>query len=60
MKLNNKQITMITDTIKELVGAGIDALAKAFLPVETDKPKTRRKNRQHRVKKDIQTNTVEI
>lgn len=58
MTLNHKQVTMITDTIKELVGAGIDALAKTFIQVETDKPKTRRKNRQHRVKKDIKTNTV--
>jgi len=59
MTLNEKQVNMITDTIKELVGAGIDALAKAYIPVETDKHKTR-KNRQHRGKKHNKSNSIEI
>jgi len=60
MGLNEKQVTMITDTVKELIGAGVDALANRVFPVGTEKQKTRRKNRQHRAKKTDKPNLIEV
>jgi hypothetical protein len=57
MSLNEKQVTMITDTIKELIGAGIDAIAHTYIPVETEKSKPK-KNRKHREKKTSREDTI--
>ncbi|KKL74266.1 hypothetical protein LCGC14_2066600 [marine sediment metagenome] len=59
MFLNEVQIKRITDTIKELIMTGIDALVEIYFPVETEKPKTKR-NRKHRATKKIGTGSKSV
>ena len=51
MILTIEQVTMISNTIKEILGVGIDTLIKRFIPVETEQLKTR-KRRKRRAKKN--------
>ncbi len=57
MILTVEQITMISNTIKEIVGVGIDTLIKKFMRVETEQPKTRKK-RKHREKKNDRKDSI--
>ena len=60
--LEKRHVQIITDVLKELASAGIDKLANAYLPVETEKRKRTnrrgKKNRKTNITKDSNSSNI--